>query len=105
MADVLMVYVTCKDKAEAQKIAAHVIGSRLAACANIFAPHSAVYEWKGEIQHEEETAMILKTSADKLGALKEAVIEMHSYDNPCVVAIDICDGAAPFMQWIIEQTS
>ena len=31
--------------------------------------------------------------------------ELHSYDCPCLVVLDIAGGHAPFLDWIVAETS
>lgn len=100
-----LIYITCADHEEAKRIAQHVVGQKLAACANIFQPHIALYEWDGTLQEGEEVAMILKTTAENVEALKEAVLALHSYENPCFVALEIASGAKEFLEWITIQTT
>jgi periplasmic divalent cation tolerance protein len=75
--NVLIVYTTCKTPEEAHAIAASVIEKRLAACANILAAHSSIYEWEGRVQTESETAMILKTTEAQFEALKAEILTLH----------------------------
>lgn len=105
MANRLMVYVTCKDKEEAKSIASHVISKRLAACANIFPAHESLYWWDGEVQDEQEVAMILKTTKERYHELEDAIKEKHSYDVPCIVALSLENGNHAFLDWIKEQTN
>lgn len=100
---ILIVYVACKTPEEAQNIASAVIQKRLAACANVFPEHKALYEWDGAVQDETETAMILKTTAAQFEALKAEILTLHSYEVPCIVAWPIEDGHAPFMEWVAGQ--
>ncbi|MFN3701713.1 MAG: divalent-cation tolerance protein CutA [Alphaproteobacteria bacterium] len=100
MTDSMLVYVTFADHAEARRIAALCVEGRLAACANIFPPHHAVYMWDGAVQDSQEVAAIFKTTCAGFEALQRCIAEHHSYDTPCIVALDIADGAAPFLQWI-----
>lgn len=98
-----LIYITCADHDEAERIARISVQRRLAACANIFPPHTSIYEWDGQVQKSFEIAMILKTSADCVNALKAVLKENHSYDNPCVVVLDITDGSEKFLNWIKNQ--
>lgn len=97
---VLIVYITCKTPEEARGIASAVIEKRLAACANILPAHISVYEWKGEVRQETETAMILKTTEGRFEALKAEILKLHSYDVPCIAAWPIKRGHAPFLEWV-----
>ncbi len=100
----LFIYITCSTHAEASSIAETVVGERLAACANIMAPHKSVYWWDGKVQKGEEVAVILKTPADMFERLKNRVLELHSYDTPCIVALPIEAGHEAFLQWIEAET-
>ncbi len=99
------VYITCKDATEGQKIASGVVSERLAACANVMAPHQSFYWWDGSIQTGQEVAVILKTREDLFDRLKARILELHSYDTPCIVALPIENGHAPFLKWIADETA
>lgn len=101
----VFVYITCKDAAEAQKIASGVVSERLAACANVMAPHQSFYRWDGSVQTGQEVAVILKTREDLFDQLKARIVELHSYDTPCVVGWPIKQAHAPFLEWINEETA
>lgn len=101
---VLFIYVTCTDASEAQKIASSVVTERLAACANIMAPHQSVYWWEGKLQNAQEVAVILKTREDLFDRLKNRIVELHSYDTPCIVALPIERGHEPYLSWIAAVT-
>lgn len=96
---------TCADNSEAQKIARAVVEERFAACANIMAPHQSVYHWDGKVQEGQEVAVILKTRFDLFDALKSRVLELHSYECPCIVALPIEAGHAPFLRWVVDETA
>lgn len=100
----MMVYVTTSDENEAISIAKSIVHEKLAACANILPSMKSVYTWKGETCVDQETVLILKTVASKFEQLKNRVIELHSYELPCVVAIPIVEGHQPYLQWLSDQT-
>ena len=99
------VYITCKDAVEAQKIASSVVSERLAACANVMPQHQSFYWWDGSVQTGQEVAVILKTREDLFRQLKARILELHSYDTPCIVALPIEAGHAPFLKWINDETA
>ena len=102
--DFLMVYVTCKDEGEARSISSHLLEKRLVACANMF-PVKSMYWWKGKIENEdEEVAIIMKTQkGHKENVLKE-ILDLHSYDVPCVEFFEIEGGNPEYMDWIEKET-
>lgn len=97
------VLVTAPDLDASRKISRRVIEERLAACANIFPIHS-IYRWKGEAVEEEEHAILLKIRSEDFEALRNAVLEIHPYEVPCVVRYEISEGHQPYLDWIGEST-
>lgn len=104
MAEACIVYVAAASHAEADAIAAAAVGERLAACANILGDIQSVFVWRGAVQREREVALILKTAADRVDALTSRIRALHSYDEPCVVALPIVGGSTSFVDWIQAET-
>ena len=82
-----LVYITCKDKKEAEKISLHLLKRRIIACANIF-PIKSMYWWKGKITKSNEHVMIAKTSDKNFKKLENEVKKIHSYQIPCILKIN-----------------
>lgn len=99
-----LVYVTAPSRKEAEQIAETVVTERLAACANIFDSVISVYRWERRLCRENEAVLILKTREDRLERLMERIKDLHSYDCPCIVALPIEQGYAPFLTWIENET-
>src|SRR5438270_12231370 len=76
----LLVVTNLPGRAAAERLADAVIASNLAACVNILAPCRSVYRWKGEVQHDEEHPMLIKTTRERYGALEQALREGHPYE-------------------------
>ncbi len=99
----ILIYMTAP-AAEAEKIASRLLDKGLIACANIMAPHTAVYKWQGKVEKGAETAVIMKTREELFEAAREEICSLHSYECPCIVALPITAGHEPFLQWISGQT-
>ena len=99
------IYITTSTHEEAAKIARTLVGERLAACANIIGEISSIYFWQGKVREEPETALILKTRSELVAPLTARIKELHSYDCPCVTALEISDGNLDYIDWITEETS
>jgi periplasmic divalent cation tolerance protein len=102
--DGVMVYCTAEDAAQARAITSSLLHSRLIACANIFTPHTAMYEWQGSLCEESETAFIAKTTADCMPAVHDAIVALHTYECPCIVFWPLGGGHRPFLHWLRNQT-
>lgn len=106
MTDIRLLYVTAPDEETARRIAEALIADRLAACVNILAPMRSVYRWEGKIEEGIETPMIVKTSAAKAPAARDRILDIHPYDTPAVIALDVDAAAssAAFRAWVADET-
>ncbi|MFO7899221.1 MAG: divalent-cation tolerance protein CutA [Planctomycetota bacterium] len=98
------VYITASDADEAGRIARAIVDERLAACANVIDGVRSIYWWQGEVQDDAEAVLIAKTRRELVPALIDRVVELHSYDCPCVVTLPIEAGHPPFLRWVEAET-
>lgn len=101
----LLVLTNLPDRAAAERIAETLIGQQLAACVNILAPCRSVYRWKGEVQHDEEHPMLIKTTAERYPALELALRAGHPYELPEIIAVRIERGLPDYLQWVAGETT
>jgi periplasmic divalent cation tolerance protein len=96
-----LVVLTTVGKAEdAEWISREVVERGLAACVNILPGVTSVYRWKGEVEKNEEILLLMKTTSERFEELREAVVSMHSYEVPEVIAFSIEAGHAPYLAWL-----
>lgn len=100
----LLVFTNLPDRASAERLADLLLEQRLAACVNILAPCRSVYRWKGVVQHDEEHPMLIKTSAERYGALEQALREGHPYELPEIIAVPIEQGLPAYLDWVAAET-
>ena len=103
--EVTSVYMTFPDEDSARSIAGTLLDERLIACANILPAGRSLYRWEGEVQDEEEVVAFVKTTMARLEELVARVNELHPYDTPCVVALDIDGGDLRYLGWVISEVS
>lgn len=103
-APALLVFCTCPDADSAARIAEALVGERLAACVNTLPGLRSVYRWQGAVERAEEVLLLIKTTAARLDALKDRVVDLHPYELPEVVAVEVAGGLAAYLAWIAEQT-
>ncbi len=99
-----IVVTTCGSVEEAQKIARELVERRVAACVNIVSPIQSVYRWQGKVESATEWLLLIKTSAEKFAAVRDAIGELHSYDLPECIMVSIEDGSPEYLKWIQENT-
>jgi|SRR3990167_2287093 len=82
-----LVYITCKDKREAERISMRLLRKRLIACANTF-PVKSMYWWNKKIIKDNESVVIAKTKDKNFKRIVAEVKRIHSYQIPCILKID-----------------
>jgi periplasmic divalent cation tolerance protein len=104
MSEYIVILVTASTEQEAETIAEDLVASRLAACGNIVPGIRSIFQWKDEVQKEEETLLILKSRSELFGRIEKRVRELHSYEVPEIVALPILEGSQPYLAWLSEET-
>jgi periplasmic divalent cation tolerance protein len=87
MDELLILYTTWPDAETAEACGRAAVEEKLAACANLLAPMRSIYRWEGEIQVEQETPMLLKTTVSAAARLQELIRRYSSYDVACIIAL------------------
>ncbi len=101
----IIVLCSCPDQEIASRIATHLVGNRLAACVNISAQTKSIYRWQGEIETADECMMFIKTSASSYDELEMAILAIHPYELPEVVAVPVETGLQNYLGWINQCTN
>mgnify|MGYP006277476047 CR=1 FL=1 len=103
--DAVQVMTTVDDEEAAHRIAEHTIQERLAACAQVLGPIRSRFHWQGEVADEEEWLVIFKSLRSIYDDLERAILKVHSYDVPEILAVPIVAGYGPYLDWLAEETS
>jgi periplasmic divalent cation tolerance protein len=96
----LLVLVTCPSRAVGRRIAERVVRSRLAACVNLLPGVESRFWWNGKVDRAGEALLLIKTTAARFEALRRAVIRLHPYDVPEVIAVPFAAGHRPYLRWV-----
>jgi len=96
----IVVQTTFPEGPLANSTAETLIREKLAACVQISAPITSVYEWDGKIRHSNEVQLNIKTSSIKLKALEKKLHELHPYEVPEFVIIHNCSTSQNYEQWV-----
>jgi periplasmic divalent cation tolerance protein len=96
---IVVVYVTAK-QADAARIARELVERRVAACVNIVPEIRSIYRWDGKIEDDAEALLVVKTSGSAFDRLQAAVLELHPYSVPEILALPALRAHAPYAEWI-----
>jgi periplasmic divalent cation tolerance protein len=102
MTDYVQVISTAGSEEQAGQIASLLVERRLAACVQVVGPIVSRYRWQGEVEEEREWQCLAKTTRAAYEAVEAAIREVHSYDEPEVIATPIVAGSAGYLAWIDE---
>jgi periplasmic divalent cation tolerance protein len=101
----ILVYITCATLDEAKSIARTAVTEKLAACANIFPQIYSIYGWKDQLCEDSEVVLILKTLESNYEKLAARVKELHSFECPCIIALDVKQVNNEYLDWTRKQAS
>ncbi len=102
--DVILVLVTAPSTDKAAELARALVEEGLAACGNILPGLRSIYRWEGKVQDEAEVLLLLKTRAALFEPLRARIVALHPYQVPEVLRVDVAEGHAPYLAWILDST-
>lgn len=99
-----LIYVTTKNREEARTIGHTLVHEELAACANIIDGMESIYRWQDKVETGHEAVLILKTTYNNITKLTRRIKELHSYDVPAIVSINLAEqeGNAEYLNWVVQ---
>ena len=100
MTDKIVVLTNCGSADEAAKIARALVEKKLAACVNVMPAVRSFYRWKGAIEDEQESLLVIKSSRALFNDLRVEIEKLHSYELPEVIAVPIVDGSEGYLEWL-----
>ena len=96
----IVVFVTCANKKEADKVAQALISRKLAACVNIIEKIESLFWWQGKVDRAKEVLLAIKSKKVKFPQIIKLVKSLHSYEVPEIIALPILAGNQAYLRWI-----
>ncbi len=97
-----IVLTTCNEK-DSESLAQKLLEDKLCACISITNIKS-FYWWEGKIEKGTEALLIIKTKDELAGKLMERVKQIHSYENPEIIVLNVEKTAEKYLKWIVDVT-
>ncbi|MBZ9571106.1 divalent-cation tolerance protein CutA [Methanobrevibacter sp. TMH8] len=97
---IALIYVTTSNEEEAMNIGETIVKERLAACSNIISEMKSIYWWEGNLEKDNESILILKTIEENINKIISRIKEIHSYENPCIIALPILNASDSYLKWL-----
>jgi periplasmic divalent cation tolerance protein len=88
-------------EAAADRAVRTVLAAKLAACAQS-TPVRSRYWWKGRVRSEDEVVVVFKTVPKRVGALFRRLGELHPYDVPELIELDVPRVHPPYLAYLAE---
>ena len=101
MDSLILLTTTSDDRTELEKIAAQLVQRKLAACCQIGdQPITSWYRWEGKTESTSEWVCEIKTIKRRFAEVAQAIGELHHYEEPQIVAIEICAASEGYQKWV-----
>jgi periplasmic divalent cation tolerance protein len=104
MTDVVLILTTVPDDRTGETLAHTLVEERLAACVNLLPPMTSIYRWRNAVERDAERQVIVKTTRDRIAAVRERIGQLHSYELPELIVLNVEDGSPRYLDWITAET-
>lgn len=95
-----LLFCTLPNPEIAKDIATTLVAEKLAACVNILPAIQSVYEWKGQIETDAESLLLIKTTAGTYPELESRLLAIHPYELPELIMVPISGGSDDYLKWL-----
>jgi periplasmic divalent cation tolerance protein len=102
--DIVLVLTTAPDDERAALWGRTLVEERLAACVNVHGPMRSFYRWKGVVESDTERQIVIKTTLERVLAVRMRLSELHSYELPEFLVLTVDSGSDEYLKWVADQT-
>lgn len=106
MSTMILAYITCESKKQAEDIGRHLLKKRLVGCVNIIPAMHSFYFWppgKDYIEEADEAILLCKTVEKNYKVIEKEVLKLHTYSNPAIFALPILHVSKKYADWLIGE--
>ena len=103
--DVVVVWTTLPTNMDVARFGRTLVEERLAACVSSQGGVKSVYRWRDGVEEDEEQQVIVKTTTDRVGRLRDRIRQLHPYEVPEILVLAVADGSSAYLDWVRESTT
>ncbi len=100
MTEYNLVLCTVNSRDLANNIAKSLVSEKLAACVNISENITSVYTWDNKVVEDNEILLIIKSKKSLFPMVESKIKQLHTYDVPEIISIDIQEGSEDYLKWL-----
>lgn len=104
MVNYSVILCTTNTQESAKTIAKTLVKEKLCACTNIIPSITSIYSWKDNLEEDSEVLMIIKSKTELFDKIEKRIKELHPYEVPEIISIDISKGSKAYLDWIDKNT-
>jgi periplasmic divalent cation tolerance protein len=94
-----VILTTTDDREVVNQIVSNLLAKGLASCAQVDEIVS-YFKWEGKVVSKKEYRILIKASSDDYNDIEAVIIEVHNYDLPQIVKLEIQGGLPAYLNWI-----
>jgi periplasmic divalent cation tolerance protein len=87
------------------KISHELVENALVACVNIIPTVESIYFWKDQVEQTAEVLAIFKLTAARFAEFSKRLRQLHPYDVPEIIRLNVAEGSTDYLRWISESCS
>lgn len=99
MQDYCLILTTTNDLSITEKITTVLLELNLAACVQIDDIRS-YFKWDQKIAFEKEYRIVIKAKSSNYTEIEAKILEIHNYELPQIIKINIDGGFQKYFEWI-----
>jgi periplasmic divalent cation tolerance protein len=90
---------------DGERLARALVERRVAACVSVLPGVASFYRWEGRVEQSEERLLLIKTRSDRFEELRATLVDLHPYEVPEVLALEVSKGHGPYLSWLDESVA
>jgi len=97
-----LLFLTCANQEEADKIAKALLEKRLVVCVKK-TPVNSDFLWQGKIDHSSEILLVMDSKEELFEQVEQEVKRLHSYDTPNLVSVLVSKSSSGIAEWLGQE--